>query len=143
MSAEMPRVTVGEVMHHGVIATPPQTTVGEAATLMSDHGVHCLVVEGLARTRGGQETLVWGILSDLDLMRAFTSGRMQVTAGELASTEIVTVGSDDQVEETARLMTDHECTHLVVVSPDAGEPVGIVSSLDVARALARPETPSP
>ena len=40
-------------------------------------------------------------------------------------------------------MADHECTHLIVVSPDAGEAVGVLSSLDVAGALARPETPSP
>ena len=76
---------------------------------------------------------MWGILS---------ARRMEAAAGELAGTEIVTVGSDDQVEEVARLMTDHECKHLVVVSPDAGDPVGIISSLDVARALARPESPT-
>jgi hypothetical protein len=40
-------------------------------------------------------------------------------------------------------MADHECTHLVVVSLDAGEPAGIVSSLHLAPSLARPETPSP
>ena len=132
--------TVGEVMHHGVIATAPQSP--EVAQI-ADNGVHCVVVEGLTRARGGQETLVWGILSDLDLMRAAATGRLDASAGEVAGTEILTVESGDQVEDVTRLMADHECTHLVVISPQSGEPVGVVSSLDVARALARPESPAP
>ena len=136
----MPKVTASEVMHHGVIATPPQTSLADVASQMAENSVHCVVVEGLARARGGQETLVWGILSDLDLMRAIASGRQDGTAGEFAATEIVSVESTDQVEDVASLMAEHECTHLVVVSPESGEPVGVVSSLDVARALARPDT---
>lgn len=135
--------TVGEVMHHGVIATAPQTPLGEVAAQMADNGVHCIVVEGLTRARDGQETLVWGILSDLDLIRAAANGRLDANAGDLAGTEIVTVESSDRVEDVTRLMADHECTHLVVVSPQSGEPTGVVSSLDVARALARPESPAP
>jgi CBS domain-containing protein len=135
--------TVGELMHHGVIAVAPQAPLAEVAAQMADSGVHCVVVEGLTRARDGQETLVWGVLSDLDLMRAAATGRLDANAGELAGTEIVTVESSDQVEDVTRLMADHECTHLVVVSPQSGEPVGVVSSLDVARALARPESPAP
>jgi CBS domain-containing protein len=33
-------------------------------------------------------------------------------------------------------MAEHECTHLVVVSPKEDLPVGVVSSLDVAGTLA-------
>ncbi len=138
----MPRITASEVMHHGVIAAPPQTPLADVASQMAQNGVHCVVVEGLARSRGGQESLVWGILSDLDLMRAVAAGRLDASAGEFAATEIVSVESTEQVEDVASLMAEHECTHLVVVSPQSGEPVGVVSSLDVARALARPETAS-
>ena len=71
----MPGVPASAVMHHGVIAAPPHTPLVDVASQMADNGVHCVVVEGLARSRGGQETLVWGILSDLDLMRAIAAGR--------------------------------------------------------------------
>jgi CBS domain-containing protein len=99
--------------------------------------VHCVVVEGLARGSDRQETLVWGTLSDLDLMKALTTERLDASAGELAASEIVTVDSTERIEEVARLMAEHECTHLVVVSPQSGEPVGVVSSLDVADWLTR------
>ena len=134
-SSTAPTVRVSEVMHAGVTATPPQTPVIEVAEQMARARVHCVVVEGLARGSDRQERLVWGILSDLDLMKALAAGRDEASAGELAATEIVTVEPSESTEEVARLMAEHECTHLVVVDGDSGEPVGIVSSLDVAQGL--------
>jgi CBS domain-containing protein len=130
-----PTVTVSEVMHHGVITTPPQTSLTEVADQMARNRVHCVVVEGLARDNDRQERLVWGILSDLDLMGALAAERLDASAGELAATEIVTVETSDHIEEVARLMTEHQCAHMVVVSPLSREPVGLISSLDVARGV--------
>jgi hypothetical protein len=31
-------------------------------------------------------------------------------------------------------MGEHDCSHLIVIEPDSGRPLGVVSSLDVARA---------
>jgi CBS domain-containing protein len=131
-------VTVSEVMHYGVITAPPQATLVEAAEEMARNDVHCLVVEGVTRRHEGHETLVWGILSDLDLMQAVAADRLDATAGEVAASEIVTVDSTDGIGEVAQLMAEHQNAHLVVVSPETGEPIGVVSSLDVARGLSGP-----
>jgi CBS domain-containing protein len=48
----------------------------------------------------------------------------------------VTVEPDDSIETAARLMREHEVAHLVVLEPSVGFVVGVVSSLDVAGALA-------
>ena len=128
-------VTVSTVMHQGVITCPPQTPLADVAARMAHHCVHCIVVQGLARGPHGSERLVWGIVSDLDLMRATASGQMDAQASEIAATEIVTVGPDDDVTDVARLMSEHESSHLVVVSA-GGDPIGVISSLDVAGALA-------
>ncbi len=68
-------------------------------------------------------------------VRVAAAGRSDVSAGEIAATEIVTVEVSGSVEQALQLMAEHECTHLVVVSPE-GEPAGVISSLDVAGALA-------
>lgn len=136
-SSTAPAVAVGAVMHHGVINIPPQSTLEEAAGEMAHHRVHCVVVEGLARGANSRERLVWGLLTDLDLMRAVAAGRLDVSAGELAASEIVTVDPADSIEHVAQLMAEHDSTHLVVVPPDTDRPTGVISSLDVAGALAR------
>ncbi|HYM45922.1 MAG TPA: CBS domain-containing protein [Solirubrobacteraceae bacterium] len=132
-----PAQAVSAVMHHGVIHIPPQATLQEAAAEMAEQRVHCVVVEGLARGRDRQETLVWGILSDLDLVKAIASERLDTAVGDLAATEIVTVEEAETIERAAQLMAEHDCTHLVVVAP-SGAPVGVISSLDVACAATWP-----
>jgi CBS domain-containing protein len=132
----IPTVPVNEVMHYGVITAPPEMSPAGIARLMSRNRVHCVVVEGITRRRDDQETLVWGVVSDLDLMRAFAAEEVETSAGEMAAGEIVTVDSSDGIDRVARLMAEHECTHLIVVSPETGEPVGVVSTLDIAQGLA-------
>ena len=96
-----------------------------------------MVVEGLARGAGRQEKLVWSIISDLDLIKAAAAGDQDLSAGAVAASEVVTVEESDRIEDVVQLMAEHECTHVVVVSAQAGQPVGVVSSRDVACELAR------
>lgn len=142
LPADHSSLKVHEVMHPGIIDCPPQTPVSEVVSLMAEHGVHCIVVDGLARARHYHEQLVWGILSDVELMRAVSDERTDMEAGSVAATEIVTIAPHEDVHRAAQLMSEHECSHLVVVDPDAGRPVGVVSSIDVARALAWGVRPS-
>jgi CBS-domain-containing membrane protein len=56
------------------------------------------------------------------------------TAADAAATEIVTVEPSTPLSDAARLMLEHRSAHLVVISD--GHPAGVVSSLDIAGALA-------
>ena len=67
-------------------------------------------------------------------MKALAAGGTDATAGELARTEIVTVAPSERIDEVARLMAEHESSHLVVA--EDGRPVGVVSTLDVAQGIA-------
>jgi CBS domain-containing protein len=68
--------------------------------------------------------------------RAPGPGFEELTAGDVAATDMVVVQPDDTIEHAAQLMAEHDTAHLIVASPESGQPVGIVSSLDIARALA-------
>ena len=48
----------------------------------------------------------------------------------------MTVRAEERLARAAQLMTEHEVAHLVVVHPDDGHPIGILSTLDVAGVLA-------
>ncbi len=125
---------VRDLMHRGIITCPPQTRVGEAASLMSDGGVHCVVVEGLARGPRGGEELVWGVFSTMDLVRAAANGDLDGQVGDMAGTEVITVQEDESIERAIQVMSEHEIAHLIVIT-SSGEPVGVLSSLDCARLL--------
>lgn len=82
------------------------------------------------------ETYVWGIISDLDLLRAGIQADGQENAGALAGQPIISVKPSMPPREAAELMPTHRVTHLVVIDPGALRPVGILSSLDLAGVLA-------
>jgi CBS domain-containing protein len=129
--ARLDLMTVEEYMHAGVVTCDPGTPLVAAARMLADERIHCLVVAGIETTADGAR-LKWGTLTDRDLLRALDSGEPSLTAGAIAATEIVAVDPDESLSRAVQLMNEHEVTHLVVVQTDF--PVGVISSLDVARA---------
>lgn len=128
--------TVREAMHPGILTCPPDASLAEVAAMLSAHRVHCVAVIGVATREG--ERLVWGIVSDLDVVRAAQSAdARQPTAGEIAATEPVAIGADEPLAAAAQAMAEHDVHHLVVVAGRDPQPVGIVSCLDLADALAQ------
>ena len=125
---------VGDVMRDGVVGCTPETPLTEVARLMGEHRIHCVVVAGLEEDRHGTH-LVWGVVSDLDLARAVAAGE-ELTAGQIAATEPVTASPTDTLADVARVMGDHDVAHLVVIDDKDAEPIGVISTLDVARGFA-------
>jgi CBS domain-containing protein len=129
-------IAVSDLMHSGVINCPPETPFREVASLMAENTAHCVVVDGLARGPHHSGHLVWGTVSDVELMRAVASGRLDGAAGEAATGELVTISPDESMERAAQIMGEQDCSHLIVVAPDSGKPLGVISSLDIARGVA-------
>jgi CBS domain-containing protein len=122
------RSTVRDAMQLGLFECGPDASVQDLARTMAKKSIHCVVVTGDDGT--------WGIVSDLDLMRALAPGAEGATAGELAATDLVVVRPADTLEHAAQLMAEHDNAHLIVASPDTGRPAGMLSTLDVARTVA-------
>jgi CBS domain-containing protein len=119
--------TVRDAMTPGVISCAPETPLRSVARLMASHGVHSVVVFAPA----GE----WGIVSDLDLIAA-SSVIDRRTAGGTSVSPLVTVTPEETLERAAQLMSEHETSHLLVAEPNAERPVGVISTLDLARTLA-------
>ena len=118
MTPPLSHYTVLNAMQVGVIDCPPDADVTTLARTMADHRIHCVVVR----------CAPWGIVSDLDLMASLRPG-VTATAGELE----VNMTRGPEPGRAAQLMSEHETAHLVVVSPETSRPVGILSTLDIAR----------
>lgn len=123
-----------DVMTGPIVNCDPSATLADVAALFSRHRIHCVLVSGTAGT-AGRERLVWGVIGDLDLLHAALRGE-NATAGQLAGTEALTVGVDDDLETVGRRLADHDVSHAIVVADE--EPVGIVSTLDLAGVVAGP-----
>ncbi len=128
---------VREVMNGAVLSVTPETPVAEARRLMQRERIrHVLVMEG-ARLAG--------IVTDRDIRLNLPSPAttlsvwemndllMKLTAGEIMTTSVITIGPDREVYEAAQLMIDHKIGALPVL--EGGRLVGIVTETDLLRAL--------
>lgn len=123
------RFSVINALHMGLVECDAGADLRAVARAMADNTVHCVIVRGIERRDRRGRPIGWGIVSDLDLMAGL--GSPEATAGELAAADVLIVDPTDTLEHAAQLMAEHEATHAVVV--DAGAPVGILSTLDIAR----------
>ena len=125
-----------DAMHPGVISCSLETPLRTVARMMATYRVHAILV-----TAHGEEELpggaLWGIVADTDLLRAAEAGDLdEQQARTIAATEVLTVASSDELARAAQLMVEHEVSHVIVLERRSGRPIGVLSTLDLARALA-------
>src|ERR1051325_8620926 len=112
---------VHDAMRVGVVTCRPETPLRDVAHMMAGYGIHSVVVEQLEA-----DSRVWGIVSAIDVARAAAAGSSDLTAltaGDVATTELVTIPADETLRRAARLMTEHGVGHLIAVQPEDGRPV--------------------
>jgi predicted transcriptional regulator len=136
-SVSLDDVTVERVMHVGFIGCPLEAPLRSVARLMAERRVHCIVGYGDVTE---DDTCLWGVISDVDVVSALAAGGELTTAGEIASTEVVTIERHTSIRQAAELMRDHEVSHLLVVEGGSERPIGVISTLDVI-AIASSGTP--
>ena len=128
------RLRVADAMHRGVLTCRRSSSLGYVAGVMAGRRVHCVVVTDEA---DGEN--LWGVVSDMDLVAAASVRDLdEQSAGATAATAVLTVPPGETLQRAAQVMTEHAAAHLVVVDPETGRPVGVLSTLDVAAALAAP-----
>lgn len=127
--------TVGDAMSHGVISCPAETPLRVVAQMMATHGVHAIFV--FERQEEADEApRLWAVVSDLDLVAASQLDLDELTAGQTAVTPLVTVWADSSIAEAGSLMAQYGIAHLAVTEPGSQRPIGVISTLDIARVLA-------
>jgi CBS domain-containing protein len=119
---------IRDVMTSNPTTCEPSTTVVEAAKVMASEDVGPVPV-----VEGGR---LVGLVTDRDLViRVIAEGRdpNSTTLGEIATSDLVTVQPDTDLEEATRLMSQHQVRRLPVV--ENSRLIGIVAQADVARTL--------
>lgn len=122
-------VHVREAMHRGIVSAAPESSLFAVARLLAAHRIHAVVVS--------DEDDRWSLVSDLDLAAAAADGLLgEATAGSIASSPRPVVRPGETLARAAQLMREYETHHLVVVAAGSERPVGILSTLDIAAAVA-------
>ena len=85
--------TVADAMRTGVMSCPHDVPATTVARIMATHHIHSVVVEAVHGDALQGERLTWGVVSDMDLLRGARAAIDEMTAGDIAITEPVTVAA--------------------------------------------------
>jgi CBS domain-containing protein len=111
-----------------VVTITPAATLGQAASLLSEHGIGAVVVSTDGST-------VEGILSERDIVRRFAQddgvGTASVSVASTMTRDVHVAAPSATVDELMETMTNHRIRHVPVV--EDGTLIGIVSIGDVVK----------
>ena len=123
----MNAATILKAKGNSVVTVRPGASLEEAARLLTERGIGCVVVA----ERGASPV---GILSERDIVREVALGgaaKLKSTVAEAMTKPIHTCQPDDTIDHLMAVMTARRFRHVPVV--EDGELVGIVSIGDVVK----------
>ena len=126
--------SIREVMSSNPCTIDADKSVAYAAQMMRDEGV------GLAPIVEGQKLI--GTVTDRDIaIRVVADGQdpQTTTVREIATTRLVTIDPEQDIDEAMRLMADHQVRRLPVVEED-GKLAGVVAQADIAEHASAKDT---
>jgi CBS domain-containing protein len=124
---------VSDVMHPGVLTCHSASSLHDVARAMATHGVHAVAIWG---DEDEDSIGFHGLISALDLLSAVMRGEPLASSALVAARQDVhTVRASAPLSEGARLMVDEKASYVIVLADDRDRIVGVLSALDVTRAL--------
>jgi len=118
-----------------LITVTADTTVAAVATLLTEAGISLVAV--------GEPTAVEGVVSERDVVRLVAEGGdpRTVTAGEVATRELVWCRASSTVPEVANEMFARYVRHVLVADDDGL--TSVVSARDLLGVYASEDVPEP
>lgn len=132
------RLTVGELMTPDPIVIDESATVDEAVRMLEENEISGLPVID-------RDGLLLGVISQTDIVRARAVGHLWhrwpgLRVRHLMHSPALTADRSMSLEEAAQSMEHAHVHRLVVVDDDQMKPIGVISTTDLVRALARRPT---
>jgi PAS domain S-box-containing protein len=122
--------SVGEIMIRDVACIPRGTRISDAATLMAERNISCLII------MDGENTS--GIITERDLFKkivALGKNPAETPVEEVMTAAVISVLPDCSIYNATKIIEEKRIRHLVVM--DGKKLLGIVTQTDIFRAVRR------
>jgi CBS domain-containing protein len=133
----MEDIFVGRLMSSDVVTVTPGTSVEAAAELLRDNTIGSVVVVD-------ENDKLRGILTSTDFVHivAENDPKDESSVMDYMTSDVITLGAQDSVQEAADRLITYNIHHLPVVDND-DHVIGMLSTTDLAAYLSGVEDPTP
>ncbi len=125
LAPRLEHALVADAMRHGILSCFPDASLRAAARTMTLHHIHTVVVSD---PEGGG---MIGVVTDSQLVDAMLAGDGERTLDEIVDRDVVSISSEQRLEEAIATMRRRGVDHAVVIDAHSGRPTGMLSTLDV------------
>ncbi len=127
------KMRVKEAMNKGVISITSHTSPAEAFQKMYKEGVRRLfVMDEVGKPLG--VVSYSDLIGILGTIKPSAKGAVSLQITDVMSQEIITIASDDGIEDAANLMLRADISGLLVLEDN--KPVGVITKTDICRMVA-------
>ena len=115
---------VREVMNRNIVTAKPEITLKEAAKVMSEMHIGCLIIYANEK--------ILGIITSSDILKAVAGDREPnaTYAADVMTKDVKTISPDKDLASAAETMAKYKIKKLPVVSD--GKLVGLITTSDIA-----------
>jgi CBS domain-containing protein len=120
-------ITISDIMSKTLETIEEMASIQEAAKKMKEKDVSSLVVVD-------NQNKPQGMVTERDIVRKACVNDIRtnaVTLGEVMSSPIITIDSNESASKAVDMMLQHNVRHLLVVSKNDSKPIGIITPLDI------------
>lgn len=123
---------VKDIMSHNIITIKSTDTLTDASKTMKKNRISCLPITN--------EEKIVGIITTTDLVNIYTAAEKEQhmdpwsPVSSFMSSPVHTINPDEEVKVASKMMNEKKFHHLLVMDKE-GKYLGIISSLDIAKAL--------
>jgi len=119
---------IKSLIQRSCITTRPDASINSVITLLAENNIGAILVTN-------KDAVVEGIISERDIVRklSISENLAGLTAADIMTKEVFSVGSDVSSSELMQLMTNKKIRHLPILSN--GKLLGIVSIGDVVKRI--------
>ena len=130
MGEEGTNVKVRDIMHRGVITCKPEALLKEVVRILSDTGVHALIVAS-----SGSE--IEGVISHMDVIKLYGQNLLDYKAKDIMTHLVIDVSPEASVAEAIQILLDNRVHRLLVTEegPHGKIAVGVLSTTDIIREM--------
>ncbi|MCS7105709.1 MAG: CBS domain-containing protein [Candidatus Aenigmarchaeota archaeon] len=115
---------IKDVMNRNVIATKPETSVREAAKIMSKYHIGSLIVL--------EDEKIAGIITEGDILKkVIVEGKDldETKVRDIMTEKVITISPDKTIDDAVKIMTEKKIKKLPVVDND--KLIGIITASDI------------
>ncbi len=126
MASEVVALKVKDIMHRGVIACQPDTLIREVVRILSDTGVHALIVS----SAGGA---IDGVISHMDVIKLYGKSLPDYKAMDIMTPLVLDISPEEPISRAIEMILKHRVHRLLVTEdgPNGKTAVGVLSTTDI------------